>query len=105
MKKFVGEFKTFITRGNVLDMAIGVIVGGAFNTIVTTMNSKILMPVINWVLSYISGNGSGLYTILPNSKLLPTTFSFLNLFFLYTLHNTCFFYLQVHVSPKYNFLY
>ena len=71
MKKFVGEFKSFITRGNVLDMAIGVIVGGAFNTIVTTMNSKILMPVINWVLSYISGNGSGLYTILPNSKLLP----------------------------------
>ena len=71
MKKFFGEFKSFITRGNVLDMAIGVIVGGAFNTIVTTMNSKILMPVINWVLSYISGNGTGLYTILPNSKILP----------------------------------
>ncbi len=71
MKKFFGEFKTFITRGNVLDMAIGVIVGGAFNTIVTTMNSKILMPVVNWVLSYISGNGTGLYTILPNSKILP----------------------------------
>ena len=52
-------------------MAIGVIVGGAFNTIVTTMNSKILMPVINWILSYISGTGSGLFTILPNSQLLP----------------------------------
>ena len=71
MKKFVGEFKSFITRGNVLDMAIGVIVGGAFNTIVTTMNSKILMPVVNWILSYISGTGSGLFTILPNSQLLP----------------------------------
>lgn len=71
MKKFVEEFKAFIMRGNVLDMAIGVIVGGAFNTIVTTLNNKILMPVINWVLSYISGNGSGLFTILPNSKLLP----------------------------------
>ena len=71
MKKFFSEFKAFITRGNVLDMAIGVIVGGAFNTIVTTMNKQILMPVINWVLSYITGSGSGLYTILPNSKLLP----------------------------------
>lgn len=71
MKKFMEEFKNFIMRGNVLDMAIGCIVGGAFNTIVNTLNNKILMPVINWVLSYISGSGSGLFTILPNSQLLP----------------------------------
>ena len=41
MKKFFEDFKSFITRGNVLDMAVGVIVGGAFNTIVTTLNQKI----------------------------------------------------------------
>lgn len=69
MKKFVQEFKTFIMRGNVLDMAVGVIIGGAFNTIVTTLNKQILMPVVNWALSYIPGMQSGLYTILPNSKL------------------------------------
>ena len=65
MKKFVEEFKKFITRGNVVDMAIGVIVGGAFSTIVTTMNQKILMPIVNWALSYIS-KGSELCTVLPN---------------------------------------
>lgn len=69
MKKLIGEFKAFITRGNVLDMAVGVIVGGAFNTIVTTINKNILMPIVNWALSYIPGMESGLYTILPNSKL------------------------------------
>ena len=71
MKKFVQEFKAFITRGNVLDMAVGVIVGGAFNTIVTTLNKHILMPVVNWALSHIPGMSSGLYTILPNSVTVP----------------------------------
>lgn len=66
--KFFQEFKKFITRGNVLDMAVGVIVGGAFNTIVTTLNKQVLMPVVNWALSYIS-NGDGLFTLLPNSKI------------------------------------
>lgn len=69
MKKLIQEFKAFILRGNVLDMAVGVIVGGAFNTIVTTLNKNILMPVVNWGLSHIPGMSSGLYTILPNSKL------------------------------------
>ena len=50
-------------------MAVGVIVGGAFNTIVTTLNQKILMPIVNWALSYIPGMESGLYYIMPNSKL------------------------------------
>ncbi len=67
--KFFGEFKAFITRGNVLDMAVGVIVGGAFNTIVTTLNKKILMPIVDLALSCIPGMESGLYTILGNSKL------------------------------------
>ena len=46
MKKFFGEFKTFITRGNVLDMAVGVIVGGAFTAIVTSLTSDIINPLI-----------------------------------------------------------
>lgn len=68
MKKFFEDFKKFITRGNVVDMAVGVIVGGAFNTIVTTMNQKVLMPIVNWALSYVS-KGSELCTVLPNYTL------------------------------------
>lgn len=43
---FVSEFKKFIMRGNVLDMAVGVIVGGAFTSIVTSLNQDILTPLI-----------------------------------------------------------
>lgn len=43
---FFSEFKKFIMRGNVLDMAVGVIVGGAFTSIVTSLNQDILTPVI-----------------------------------------------------------
>ena len=70
MKNFFGEFKKFITRGNVMDMAVGVIIGGAFSAIVTALTNHILMPVINWVLLLITG-GNGLeeiVTFLPNGK-------------------------------------
>jgi len=43
----VSEFKEFIMRGNVMDMAVGVIVGGAFNTIVSSLVDDIVMPVIS----------------------------------------------------------
>ena len=43
---FMSEFKKFITRGNVMDMAVGVIVGGAFTSIVTSLNKDILTPVL-----------------------------------------------------------
>ena len=59
MKKFFEEFKKFITRGNVLDMAVGVIVGGAFTGIVNGISNYILKPIINWVLALILG-GEGL---------------------------------------------
>lgn len=59
MKKFFAEFKKFITRGNVIDMAVGVIIGGAFSAIVTALTNNILMPVINWVLLAITG-GQGI---------------------------------------------
>lgn len=43
----ISEFKEFIMRGNVMDMAVGVIVGGAFNTIVSSLVDDIIMPVIS----------------------------------------------------------
>lgn len=55
MKKFFGEFKKFITRGNVLDMSVGVIVGGAFTGIVNGLSNFILKPIINWLLALVLG--------------------------------------------------
>ena len=49
MKKLVNEFKEFIMRGNVLDMAIGVIVGGAFGKITTSLVNDVFMPFIGWI--------------------------------------------------------
>ena len=46
-KGFISEFKTFILRGNVMDMAIGVIIGGAFATIVTALTDDFINPIIN----------------------------------------------------------
>ena len=45
MKKFFAEFKKFITRGNVMDMAVGVIVGSSFTAIVNALSNNILIPV------------------------------------------------------------
>lgn len=46
VKKGMSEFKTFISRGNVVDMAVGVIIGAAFGKIVTSLVNDILMPII-----------------------------------------------------------
>ena len=46
MKKFIGEFKQFIARGNVMDMAVGVIIGGAFSAITTSLINDIVMPIL-----------------------------------------------------------
>ena len=62
MKKFFKDFKAFISRGNVIDLAVGVIIGGAFTAIVTALTNKILMPIINWILSLIVG-GDGLEAV------------------------------------------
>lgn len=43
------EFKTFISRGNVLDLAVGVIIGAAFGKIVTSLTESVIMPIIGWV--------------------------------------------------------
>lgn len=58
MKKFFGEFKKFITRGNVVDMAVGVIVGSAFTAIVNGLSNNILKPLINYLLFIIMGKDS-----------------------------------------------
>lgn len=54
-KGFFAEFKAFISRGNVMDMAVGVIIGGAFTAIVTALTNGILKPLINAVIYYIFG--------------------------------------------------
>ena len=58
MKKFFAEFKKFITRGNVVDMAVGVIVGSSFTAIVNALSNNILKPVINYLLALIFGANS-----------------------------------------------
>ena len=47
MKAFMTEFKKFVARGNVMDMAVGIIIGGAFTAIVTSLVNDILMPVLS----------------------------------------------------------
>lgn len=49
MKKFLQEFKEFISKGNVLDLAVGVIIGGAFSSIVTALTDNIIKPIINCI--------------------------------------------------------
>ena len=72
MITFFAEFKKFITRGNIVDMSVGVIVGGAFTSIVNSLSNNILKPIINWLLALILGTDSlsGIYTYL---KLVNTT--------------------------------
>src|SRR5437867_9174172 len=50
MKKFIGDFKTFAVKGNVLDMAIGVIIGAAFGKIVSSAVSDIIMPLLGLII-------------------------------------------------------
>lgn len=72
MKKFFTEFKKFITRGNVVDMAVGVIVGGAFTAIVNGLSNFILKPVINFLLALIIGADtlSEMFTVLKPAYVL-----------------------------------
>ncbi len=70
MKKFFSEFKKFISRGNIVDMSVGVIIGSAFSAIVTSLTNKIIMPFINWLLSLGGTNGlESAYTFLKKAYL------------------------------------
>ncbi len=66
MKKFTNEFKTFVNRGNVVDMAVGVIVGAAFTAIVNAVTNNIFTPLVNWLISLIfkADSLSEIYTYL-----------------------------------------
>jgi large conductance mechanosensitive channel len=50
MSNFISEFREFAMRGNVVDMAVGIIIGAAFGSIVTTLVDDVIMPPIGWVL-------------------------------------------------------
>ncbi|MBQ3557281.1 MAG: large-conductance mechanosensitive channel protein MscL [Oscillospiraceae bacterium] len=54
MKKFFNEFKTFAMRGNVIDLAVGVVIGGAFGKITTSIVNDIIMPLISMLTGGIS---------------------------------------------------
>ena len=57
MKKFIEEFKAFALRGNVMDMAVGVIIGGAFSGIVTSLTDNFINPILNLL------TGGAVYTL------------------------------------------
>lgn len=57
MKKFLNEFKEFISKGNVVDLAVGVIIGGAFSKIVSSLVDNILMPIIGVILGGVDFSG------------------------------------------------
>lgn len=70
MNKFFAEYKTFIKRGNVVDMAVGIIVGAAFTAIVTSLSNSILTPLVNYLITIIVGKDSlsGIYTFLTKTE-------------------------------------
>ena len=68
-KGIFAEFKKFITRGNIIDLAVGVIIGGAFSAIVTSLTNKIIMPLINLIIhAATGGKGIDLVTILNGTE-------------------------------------
>lgn len=66
MKKIFGEFKKFIMRGNIVDMAVGVIVGSSFTAIVNALSNNVLKPIINYLLTLLfkADSLSEVYTFL-----------------------------------------
>ncbi len=57
MKAFIREFKEFISKGNVMSMAVGIIVGSAFTAIVTSLNQDIITPLLGLILGQINFAG------------------------------------------------
>lgn len=67
MGKFLTEFKEFAVKGNAIDMAVGVIIGGAFGKIVSSLVDDIIMPPIGWLIGGV--NFSDLKVTLPAEKI------------------------------------
>ena len=81
MKSFFKEFKAFAVKGNAIDMAVGVIIGGAFGKIVTSIVNDIIMPPIGWLIGGV--NFKDLKITLPqvsvgNETLTPATINYGN---------------------------
>lgn len=81
MSKFLNEFKEFAVKGNAVDMAVGVIIGGAFGKIVSSLVDDIIMPPIGWLIGGV--NFSDLKYTLPTidlgiEKLAPATINYGN---------------------------
>ena len=73
MKKFIQEFKAFALRGNVMDMAIGVLIGGAFSGIVTALTDNFIQPILNvimkgqrYTMEEVAGFGSAFLSAVVN---------------------------------------
>ena len=75
MKKFAKEFREFIAKGDVMSMAVGIIIGGAFTAIVNALSNNILRPIINWIIAAICGTSdlSKIYTVLKPAYVLDET--------------------------------
>ena len=84
MKKFFVEFKEFISRGNVMDMAIGVLIGGAFSGIVTSLTDNFINPIISAVTGAAQYTGADIAQFASNfgSSVLNFFITALILFFL-----------------------
>lgn len=67
MGKFINEFKAFAVKGNAVDMAVGVIIGGAFGKIVSSIVNDLIMPPIGWLIDGV--NFSDLKITLPAEKI------------------------------------
>ena len=90
IKKFFEEFKAFAMRGNVLDMAVGLIIGSAFTAIVTSLVDDILMPFIGMILAGVNFNSLGV-TIPWGNKPFLAIGSFLNAVITFLLTAVCVF--------------
>ena len=66
MRKFLEEFKAFALRGNVVDMAIGIVVGGAFTAIVTAIKDFFITPLIEFILGNAVYTSSDIKTFVAN---------------------------------------
>ena len=66
LKRNFAEFKTFAMRGNVIDMAVGIIIGAAFGKVVDSMVKDVIMPPLGWLMGKV--DFTNLYLSLPNSK-------------------------------------
>lgn len=81
MGKFINEFKEFAVKGNAVDMAVGVIIGGAFGKIISSIVDDIIMPPIGWLIGGV--NFRDLKVTLPSvdvgiEKLQPATINYGN---------------------------